>query len=64
MRKYYYYTYTANDKIHKGVRCSENGRFDIVRVLNELKETYNCDCHVNFWHEISSDEYKQLMDMI
>lgn len=64
MRKYYYYSYTANDKFYKGVRCSESGRFDIVRVLNELKETYKCDCHVNFWHEISSDEYKELMEML
>ena len=57
MRKYYYYTY-------KGDKFYGHGVFPISAVVEGLKERNNVLVIVDFWHEISADEYEKMSELI
>ena len=64
MRKYYYYTYKGDKFYGHGVTYSDEAGFPISAVVEGLKERNNVLVIVDFWHEISADEYERLSETI
>lgn len=64
MRKYYYYTYKGDKFYGMGLAYSENGCFPIYDTTKSLREKNRVLTTVDFWHEISSDEYEKMSELM
>lgn len=62
MRKYWYYTFETGKETGYGISCTENGEFDITKIIlafdNNKKD--NSIMVITGWHEISSSQYESL----
>lgn len=63
MRKYYYYTYRVKGSFANGICYSDNGEFELIGMMELLREQHKEECIITFWHEISSNQYEKLYEM-
>ena len=64
MRKYYYYTYKGNNFYGMGLAYSDDSCFPIYEITKSLREKNGVLTTVDFWHEISCDEYEEMLEII
>ena len=64
MRKYYYYTYKCDNFYGMGLAYSDYSCFPIYEITKPLREKNGVLTTVDFWHEISSDEYEKMSELI
>ena len=64
MRKYYYYTYKGDKFYGMGVTYSDNSCFPIYETTKSLLKKNGELTAVDFWHEISVDEYEKMSELI
>lgn len=64
MKKYYYYTYKGDKFYGMGITCSESGCFPISETIKFLQEKNKVFITVDFWEEISYNEYKNMSKLI
>ena len=64
MRKYYYYTYKGDKFYGHGVTYSDEAGFPISEITESLREKNGVLTTVDFWHEISADEYEKMSELI
>ena len=60
MRKYYYYTYKGDKFYGMGLAYSDDSCFPISEITESLREKNRVLTTVDFWHEISADEYEKM----
>ena len=67
MRKYYYYVYRVDGMVSgrfgNGICYSDSGEFELLGMMEVLKDQHKVDCVITFWHEISSSQYQKLFEM-
>lgn len=61
MRKYYYYVYRVDGRFGNGICYSDSGEFELLGMMEILKEQNKADCIITFWHEISSSQYQNYL---
>lgn len=64
MRKFYYYTYKGDKFYGMGLAYSDNGCFPIYDTTKSLCEKNGVLTTVDFWKEISSEEYDKMSELI
>lgn len=64
MRKYYYYTYKGNKSYGMGLAYSDDSCFPLYEITESLREKNGVLTTVDFWHEISADEYEKMSELI
>lgn len=64
MRKYYYYTYKGDKFYGMGLAYSDDSCFPIYDTTKSLREKNRVLTTVDFWHEISVDEYEKMSELI
>ena len=64
MRKYYYYTYKGDKFYGHGVTYSDEAGFSISEITESLRAKNGVLTTVDFWHEISADEYENMSELI
>lgn len=64
MRKYYYYYYVFDKGFGCGVSESDEAGFNLSEVTKELRRRFGGTHTVSFWHEISCDEYEEMLEII
>lgn len=64
MRKYYYYHYQSKDSYGFGLCFDSSSCFPVSYVLSGLRDKYGDSCVITFWHEISCDEYEEMLPLI
>lgn len=60
MRKYYYYVYRVDGRFGNGICYSDSGEFELLGMMEILKEQNKADCIITFWREISSSQYEKM----
>jgi len=64
MIKYYYYTYKGEKFYGMGVTYSDNSCFPLYEITKSIQEENGVLTTVDFWHEISADEYEKMSELI
>ena len=64
MRKYYYYTYKGDKFYRMGLAYSDDSCFPLYEITKSLIEKNGVLTTVDFWHEISADEYEKMSKLI
>lgn len=64
MRKYYYYTYKGDKFYGMVVVYSDDSCFPLYEVTKSLREKNGVLTTIDFWHEISADEYENMGELI
>ena len=64
MRKYYYYTYKCDNFYGMGLAYSDDSCFQLYEITKSLREKNGVLTTVDFWHEISADEYEKMSELI
>ena len=64
MRKYYYYTYKGDKVYGMGIVYSDYSCFPLYEITKSLQEKNGVLTTVDFWHEISADEYEKMYELI
>lgn len=62
MRKYYYYTYKGDKFYGMGLAYSDDSCFPLYKITKSLIEKNGVLTTVDFWHEISADEYENMSE--
>ena len=63
MRKYYYYTYKCDLFYGMGLAYSDDSCFPLYEITKS-REKNGVLKTVDFWHEISADEYEKMSELI
>lgn len=64
MRKFYYYIYRNQKSYGIGVAHSDRSCFPLYETMIELRKRFGESTIVDFWKEISKDEFENLKDYI
>lgn len=59
-----YYTYKGDKFYGHGVTYSDEAGFPISKITESLREKNGVLTTVDFWHEISADEYEKMSELI
>lgn len=64
MRKFYYYTYKGGNFYGMGLVYSDGSCFPIYDITKSLREKNGVLTTVDFWKEISSEEYEKMEELL
>lgn len=64
MRKFYYYTYKGDKFYGMGLAYSDDSCFPISEITESLREKNGVLTTVDFWKEISSEEYEKMEELL
>ena len=64
MRKFYYYTYKGDKFYGMGLTYSDDSCFPLYETTKLLREQNGVLTTVDFWKEISSEEYDKMKELV
>jgi hypothetical protein len=53
----------VSGRFGNGICYSDSGEFELLGMMEVLKNQNKADCVITFWHEISSSQYQKLFEM-